>query len=273
LMSMRYPAVAGRFYAGKEKELRQEIEDCFNHRLGPGRIPHLGQGGGKIVGAVVPHAGYMYSGPVAAHVYAALAKQGFPQTFVIIGPNHHGLGAGVAMSTEDFSTPLGVCKVDQELASQLRGLVEDDPYAHLQEHSLEVQLPFLQYFKPDVQVLPIVMMFQDYETARELGARLKKANEGKDVVVIASSDFSHYVSSQEAKKKDSTVIEKILKLDARGVETAVMTNDVSMCGYGPVMAMLEAVAGREADLLKYATSGDVSPMKEVVGYAGIVVKK
>ncbi len=273
-MSVRYPAVAGRFYAGKEQALRKEIESCFNHRLGPGRIPTLGKANkGKIVGAVVPHAGYVYSGPVAAHVYAAIAKEGFPDTFVVIGPNHHGLGAGVAMSEEDFSTPLGVCKVDHEMAEKLRPFVDDDPYAHSQEHSVEVQLPFLQYFKPDVSILPLTMLFQDYETAKELGSRIAKASEGKRVIVIASSDFSHYVPAQEAKRKDGSVIEKILKLDAKEVETAVMSHDVSMCGYGPVMTMLEAVHGKDAQLLKYATSGDVSPMDEVVGYAGIVVTR
>ncbi|HVO78099.1 MAG TPA: MEMO1 family protein [Methanomassiliicoccales archaeon] len=272
-MSVRYPAVAGRFYPGKEQALRKEIESCFNHRLGPGRIPVVGKGKGEIVGAVVPHAGYMYSGPVAAHVYAAIAKDGFPDTFVIIGPNHHGLGAGVAMSVEDFSTPLGVCKVDREMAEKLRPFVDDDPFAHSQEHSIEVQLPFLQYFRSDITILPITMLFQDYQTASELGSRIAKAGEGKRIVVIASSDFSHYVPPQVAKRKDSAVIEKILKLDPKAVETAVMSQDVSMCGYGPVMAMLEAVNGKDAQLLKYATSGDVSPMDEVVGYAGIVVTR
>jgi len=177
------------------------------------------------------------------------------------------------MSLDDFSTPLGLCKVDQDMAKSLRPFVEEDPFAHSQEHSVEVQLPFLQYFKPDLKILPITMLFQDYETARELGSRIAKASEGKRVIVIASSDFSHYVPPQEAKRKDTSVIEKILKLDAKGVETAVMSQDVSMCGYGPVMAMLEAVKGKDAELLKYATSGDVTPMSEVVGYAGIVVTR
>jgi len=271
-MSTRYPVVAGRFYSGKEKALREEIEQCFLHRLGPGKIPALGKGPRSIVGVVVPHAGYVYSGPVAAHVYAAIAREGYPETFVIIGPNHHGLGAGVAMSVDEFSTPLGTCQADKELAKKLAGVVEEDPYAHAQEHSVEVQLPFLQYFKKEVKILPIDMLFQDYETAKQLGTKLKSAIEGKDVIVIASSDFSHYVSPQEAKRKDFAVIDKILALDAKGVEATVQTKDVSMCGYGPVMTMLEAVHGKKADLLKYATSGYVQPMSEVVGYAGIVVK-
>lgn len=270
---MRYPAVAGRFYSSKEKVLREEIEECFMSRIGPGKVPPLGQGRGSIVGGVVPHAGYMFSGPVAAHVYGAIAKEGFPETFVIIGPNHHGVGSGVAMTSEDFSTPLGACEVDKELAKKLRGWVDEDPTAHQHEHSIEVQMPFIQYFSQRVKFLPISMTFQDYETAKELGARLRKACAGRDVIVLASSDFSHYVPPQFAERQDRGVIDKILALDPEGVEAVVMSKGVSMCGYGPVMTMLEAVGGRSAELLRYATSGDVHPMSEVVGYAGIVVRR
>jgi hypothetical protein len=270
---MRYPAVAGSFYSAKESALRQQIEDSFTSKIGPGSIPVLGKGRGSIVGAVVPHAGYVYSGPVAAHVYGQIAKEGFPETFVIIGPNHHGTGSGVAMTTEDFITPLGTCQVDRELAKKLSGWVDDDPRAHVREHSVEVQIPFLQYFSKQVKFLPITMLFQDFETAKELGVRLRKACQGKDFIVIASSDFSHYVPPSIAQKQDRAVIDKILALDAAGVETTVMTRNVSMCGYGPVMAMLEAVQGGSAELLRYATSGDLRPMPEVVGYAGIVVRK
>lgn len=270
---MRYPAVAGSFYSAKEGVLRQQIEGAFASKIGPGAVPHLGSGRGDIVGAVVPHAGYVYSGPVAAHVYGQIAKEGFPETFVVIGPNHHGLGSGVAMTTEDFVTPLGTCEVDRELAKRLSGWVDEDPRSHVREHSVEVQVPFIQYFSPKAKLLPITMLFQDYETAKELGLRLRKAIEGKDVIVIASSDFSHYVPPGFALKQDRAVIDKILALDAPGVEATVMGKDVSMCGYGPVMAMLEAVQGSKAELLKYATSGDLQPMDEVVGYAGIVVRR
>jgi hypothetical protein len=270
---MRYPAVAGRFYSSKEKVLREEIEECFRSRIGPGAVPSLKEGRGSIVGAVVPHAGYVYSGPVAAHVYGALAQEGFPDTFVVIGPNHHGVGSGVAMTVEDFVTPLGTIEVDREIAKKLKGWVDEDPLAHQSEHSIEVQVPFIQYFSRKARFLPISMAYQDFETAKELGARLRRACEGKDVVVIASSDFSHYVPAAFAEKQDRAVIERILALDAQGVEATVTTKDVSMCGYGPVMTMLEAVGGKSAKLLKYATSGDVHPMSEVVGYAGIIVRK
>jgi len=270
---MRYPAVAGKFYSSKEKALREQIEESFQGPLGPGSVPSLGKSRGGIVGAVVPHAGYMYSGPVAAHVYGKMAEEGFPETFVIIGPNHHGMGSGVAMTSEDFITPLGTCQVDKELAKSLKGWVDEDPLAHQHEHSIEVQVPFIQYFSKEVKLLPICMAFQDFETAKELGRRLRKACEGKDVIVIASTDFSHYVPRHFAETQDRGVIDKILALDPQGVESVVMAKDVSMCGYGPVMAMLEAVQGRKAELLKYATSGDVHPAPEVVGYAGIVVRR
>ncbi len=270
---MRYPAVAGRFYSSKEKVLREEIEDCYKSKIGPGEVPALSHGRGSIVGGVVPHAGYVFSGPVAAHVYHAIATEGFPETFVILGPNHHGVGSGVAMTSEDFVTPLGTIETDKELAKKLRGWVDEDPSAHQHEHSIEVQIPFIQYFSKKVKFLPICMAFQDFETARELGARLRRACEGRDVIVLASSDFSHYVPPHFAEKQDRAVIEKILALDAQGVEATVVGKDVSMCGFGPVMAMLEAVGGKSAQLLKYATSGDVQPMSEVVGYAGIVVRR
>ena len=269
---MRYPAVAGQFYPSKEKALREQIEESFRGPLGPGKVPMLAKGRGSIVGAVVPHAGYIFSGPVAAHVYGAIASEGFPETFIIIGPNHHGIGSGVAMTTEDFATPLGTCKVDQEIASRLRNWVDEDPFAHAQEHSIEVQVPFIQYFSKEAKFLPIAMAFQDHETAKELGAHLRHACKGKDTIIIASSDFSHYISAKEAERKDRTVIDQILKLDASGVERMVRQHDVTMCGYGPVMAMLEAVQGKKAELLRYGNSGDVRPMEQVVGYAGIIVR-
>jgi hypothetical protein len=271
---MRYPAVAGQFYAGTESALRKQVESCFNHKLGPGKIPELNaKGERRIKGLVSPHAGYMYSGHVAAHGFAALARDGFPETFIVIGPNHHGIGSGVALTTHDFQTPLGVLEVDKELANALhKGLIDDDLEAHKHEHSLEVQLPFIQYLAPKAKFVPICMLMQDYETAGEVGQTIKKAIEGRDVVIVASTDFSHYVSPAAAKEKDAMALERILALDAKGLDATVKKNRISMCGYGPVMAMLEAVSGTKGELLKYATSGDVSPMPEVVGYASAVVR-
>jgi AmmeMemoRadiSam system protein B len=270
---VRYPAVAGQFYAGKEASLRREVEACFNSPIGPGHLPILEPGPRNIVGAVVPHAGLVYSGPVASHVYSALAKDGFPDTFVIIGPNHNGIGAGVATTDEDFETPFGVVSIDQDIVSKLKGVVDNDPVSHRFEHSIEVQLPFLQYLKRDIKLVPISMGFQDYETAVEAAKAIKKAIAGRDVCIIASTDFSHYIPPEKARQLDTKVIDKILALDPKGMYQTVTSNDVSMCGYGPVMTMLLSCGGKEAKLLKYANSGDVHPMETVVGYAGIVVTK
>lgn len=253
--------------------MRREVEACFNSPIGPGHLPKLESGPRKIVGAVVPHAGLVYSGPVAAHVYDAMARDGFPDTFVIIGPNHNGIGAGVATTGEDFETPLGVVSIDHEITSKLKGVICDDPIPHRFEHSIEVQLPFLQYIKPDIKIVPISMGFQDYETAVETAKAIREAIAGKDVTVIASSDFSHYIPPEKARQLDTKVIEKILALDAKGMYGAVTSNDVTMCGYGPVMTMLLTCDGREAKLLRYANSGDVHPMDTVVGYAGVIVTR
>ncbi len=271
---MRYPAVAGQFYPGERKELQIMLSQLFIHPLGPGEVPSLSPDGPrKIIGGVVPHAGYIFSGPVAAHFYAALAKDGFPDTFIIIGPNHYGIGSGVAVTLEDFITPLGRVQIDRELAKEIaREMVDIDDYAHRYEHSIEVQLPFLQFFKREIKFVPISMLIQEYEIAIELGKIIKDAIEGKDVVVIASSDFSHYLPRQDAYRKDALAIEKILKGDKRGLYDVIAKHNITMCGYGPITAMLTATGGK-ATLLKYATSGDVQPMQDVVGYAAIKVEK
>lgn len=273
-MTARHPAVAGQFYPGTERQARTEIERAFRSPLGPGEVPEVATDGERsIVGAVVPHAGWVYSGPVAAHVYAALARDGLPETFVIIGPSHHGIGAPVAMTTEDFVTPLGTATVDRDIADKLGRLVVDDPAPHRHEHSIEVQVPFLQYLAGEASIVPITMAAQDHETAAEVAEELRKAIGSKDVVILASSDFSHYIPPEAARQQDHAVIEQVLAMNAPAVYDTVVRRDVSMCGYGPVMAMMLACGGERAELLKYANSGDVSPMREVVGYAGIVVRR
>ncbi len=271
-IAMRSPAVAGKFYPLSERQTVDEIGHLFGSRLG--KVPELNQDGPRrIVGAVSPHAGYMYSGPVAVYTFAALAQDGFPETFVIIGPNHHALGAPVAVSSEDFQTPLGKVQVDHEIVDRLNGVVVDDPMAHRYEHSIEVQIPFIQYFNRKTKIVPIAMAAQDFETAREVAEELSKAIEGRDVVVLASTDFSHYIPAPEAKRQDQAVIDKILALDAEGVYNTVIRKDVSMCGYGPVMVMMLASGATGASLLRYGSSGDVTPMHEVVGYVSMVLTR
>lgn len=237
-------------------------------------MPSKGNGSRNILGGVSPHAGLMFSGPVAAHLYDAIASDGVPGTFVIIGPNHTGSGSGVALAMEDFETPLGVAKVDQELAAAMRkDLVDVDPKAHHYEHSIEVQLPFIQYISEEFKFVPICMAFQDYDAARSLGETVRDAVRGKDAIVVASTDFSHYVTSETAREKDGMALEAIERMDVKGLYDVVMEESISMCGYGPVMAMMTACEGGKARVLKWATSGDVRPMRDVVGYAAVVIEK
>lgn len=266
--------MAGQFYSSSKGALLKELENCFLSPLGPGHLPEVVEKGERrMVGAVVPHAGLIFSGPVAAHVYAEMAKDGIPETVVIIGPNHTGYGRAVSASSEDFETPLGTVKVDREIVARLRGVVEIDRTAHLYEHSLEVQLPFLQYLSPKVKIVPVVMGQQDLVMVRETAKILKEACQGKDVLFLASSDLSHYVSSETAKAKDGRVLRRVLELDAEGVLEEVESGDISMCGPGPVATMLLASCGTKAHLLHYGNSGDVRPMDQVVGYAAVIIEK
>jgi len=271
---MRNSAVAGQFYPEDKEDLKNLIREVFLQNIGPGKIASLAVSGPRnIVGGIVPHAGYIYSGPVAAHFYNALAEDGFPESFIIIGPNHYGIGAGVAITSQDFKTPLGVVKNDLELSRMIyRDIVESDVNAHLYEHSIEVQLPYLQFFNTNIKFVPILMLDQSYETAVKLGEIIKDAIKGKDVVVIASSDFSHYVPREIAYKNDHLLIEKIIKMDLSNFYSTLLKYDISACGYGPMTAMLYALKGKPS-LLKYATSGDVTKMDKVVGYTAIKVEK
>ena len=272
---MRYPAVAGQFYERDATALRKQIDGCYRHPIGPGRKPAVARDGPRTLrGMVVPHAGYMYSGPVAAHAYAALARDGPPQAFVVLGPNHTGLGAAMALGAHDWETPLGVAEYDRDLGARvLKHPVTEDILAHRHEHSIEVQLPFLQDLFEKVRFVPICMGLQDLRDAVELGGIVRDAIAGRDVVVLASSDFCHYIPKAEAARRDRMAIDKILAFDVKGFDQTVRKHDISMCGYGPVMAMLTAVESGSPEFLKYASSGDVAGMAEVVGYGAIAVRR
>ena len=282
-MKVRRPCQAGAFYAGTEESLRDEIKKSFLHRLGPGKLPELNvMGERKIVALVCPHAGYMYSGPVASNGYCSLALDGKPDTLVILGPNHTGLGSGVSIMTEgSWSTPLGEARIDTELASAIlkhSKLVDIDDSAHAQEHSIEVQLPFLQYVLGEkFQFVPICMMMQNLKTSVEVGEALAKALEGKNGVILASSDMTHYEPQKTAEKKDQLAINAILKLDEAELQSVVESRSISMCGYGPVTAAVKAskiLGAKEAKLLSYKTSGDITgDYSAVVGYASIAITK
>lgn len=234
----------------------------------------------RLVGLVSPHAGYMYSGPVAAHGFAQMAQDGKPSSIVIIGPNHSGAGSGVSIMTSGkWQTPLGEIQIDEALSGAIKrasDIIDTDVVAHAYEHSLEVQLPFLQHlFNAKFKIVPICMMLQDERTSKEVGDAIAGASAGKDVAIIASTDFTHYEPQRSAVEKDHKAMDKILALDAAGLVRTVEEEAITMCGYGPVSAMLQAakkLGAKKAKLLKYATSGETAgPMAQVVGYGSIAI--
>lgn len=277
-MKIRRPAVSGMFYAGTAGELEEQIGWCYKHELGPGTIPRVNSRGlRQLVAMVVPHAGYYYSGPVAAHAYKELAEDGIFDTAVILGPNHTGYGDPVSLWAEgSWSTPLGEVEVDQKLAHTFLGdVIKADEAAHMHEHSIEVQLPWLQYLYGKVKIVPVTMLAQDIETARIVGRSIGQA--GDNLIVIASSDLTHYEPHSVAMEKDSSVTEAIIALDEEELYERCERLRCTMCGYGPVAAAIVAskeMKGKKASLLKYATSGDTSgDFSRVVGYGSIVIKR
>ena len=274
--AIRQPAVAGRFYPGNAQHLRAEIETLTTLRATAGQ--ELPEARIAAVGCVVPHAGYMYSGAVAGAVYRRLE---LPRRYVILCPNHTGVGEPLAiMSRGAWHTPLGDIPVDAELADALKAampLLSEDPTAHRYEHALEVQLPFLQVLRPCFQFVPITVGTSNFEALSALGAALGSllANLSEPALVIASSDMNHYESDSVTRVKDRRAIDQILALDPRGLYDTVRQGNISMCGYGPATIMLTAarkLGATKAELVRYATSGDVSGERDmVVGYAGIAI--
>jgi AmmeMemoRadiSam system protein B len=277
-MEIRKPAVSGMFYAGAAKELEEQIEWCYKHELGPGTTPRVNSEGlREIVAIVVPHAGYYYSGPIAAHAYKELADDGIFDTAVILGPNHTGYGYPVSLwSGVSWSTPLGEVEINKELAQKLLGeVIKVDETAHIYEHSIEVQLPWLQHLYKKVKIVPISMLAQDIETARAVGKAIPQA--GDNLLIIASSDFTHYEPYSVAMEKDGSLIEAIVALDEEELYKRCEGLNCTMCGYGPVASAIIAAKemnAKKANLLKYATSGDSSgDFSQVVGYGSIVIKQ
>jgi len=227
---------------------------------------------------VVPHAGYEYSGPVAAHSYLHVSSLRSPDLIVVVAPNHYGIGSGVATFRDgEWETPLGRMRVDQEAASRLvneSGIVAFDPEAHRLEHSLEVQLPFLQQIYGDsVPLLPVSLLFQDAETARTVAGSLVKIVEGRRVVLVASSDLTHYEPAATAKERDSAVIEDLKRMDLSSFYSTLERLQVTACGFGAIATVMEASRALglgKGELLKYATSGDTTgDNNRVVGYAAL----
>lgn len=265
---IRQPAVAGQFYPGSEKSLLREVEALIDRTAKKE----------ESIGVVSPHAGYIYSGSVAGSVLASIESK---STYIIMGPNHTGLGSQFSLSTTDsWRTPLGEVKIDKELANGIKKnskYIEEDDLAHAHEHSIEVQIPFLQVSQKDFAIVPIVISCAALNIYREIGNAIAKSIRElkKDVAIIASSDMTHYEPHEVAKDKDSKAIDAILKLDEGRLIDAIERFDIGMCGYAPTAIMLvaaKALGAKSARLVKYMTSGEASgDYSSVVGYAGIIV--
>jgi len=274
--TIRQPAVAGRFYPRSAQRLREEIETLTTVRATaeqPAAEPMI-----RARGCIAPHAGYMYSGAVAGALFQRLE---LPRRFVILCPNHTGQGQPLAIMSEGaWHTPLGNAIIDSEVAEALKTampLLSEDQEAHRYEHALEVQLPFLQVLKPGFQFVPITVGTSDFQALSTLGLAIAGvlAKLGERAMVIASSDMNHYENDSVTRAKDRRAIDQVLALNPRGLYDTVRDGNISMCGYAPATVML--TAAREmgatcAELIRYATSGDVSGDRDmVVGYAGIAV--
>ncbi len=273
-MNLREPAVAGRFYEKTSQRLDRQLDACFA-AAEPGcgaAIP--------FVGAVVPHAGLIYSGHVAASFYT---QAELPRRLFILCPNHTGQGHFAAIQPAGaWRTPLGDALIDSDLAQAVMtrtNLIQEDAVAHTREHSLEVQLPFLQRLRPDFRFVPLCLGAHRYDVAEEIGEAIAAAvaAAGEPVGIIASSDLNHYEDQPSTLRKDQIVIDRILALDPRGLWDAVDAFDVSMCGFIPTTTMLIAakrLGASGASLLHHATSGDVShDYAQVVGYASCSITK
>lgn len=266
--TVRAPAVAGRFYPRDRQELLDEVHAFSVEEATPR----------PAIGCIAPHAGYVYSGHVAGALYSSIS---IPKRCVILCPNHTGVGHPLAiLSQAEWDTPLGRVRPDLELANELLDRVQslqEDASAHRSEHAIEVQLPFLQVRQPEMKIVPIAIGTSKYDRLEELGQALAELidNSVAGTLIIASSDMNHYESDTATRMKDGKAIERILALDAFGLWDVVMRDKISMCGFGPAVAMLTAarqLGAQAARMVKYATSGDVSGDREmVVGYAGIVV--
>jgi AmmeMemoRadiSam system protein B len=275
-MQIRTPAVAGMFYPSEKNKLIKLIDDCFLHQLGPGTNPQKNDEG-KIFGIICPHAGFVYSGPIACHSFYSISSES-PELFIIIGPNHWGIGRSVAaMKDCKWETPLGVVEVDSEAAeeiSQISQNIELDFFSHTREHSLEVQIPFLQKTFSDFRILPISLINQSKEIAEEVGLAIARIAEKQDTMIIGSSDFTHYEPNEFAHQQDSALIEPILEMDVDRFYEVLEERKVTACGYGAIASTMIAckkLGAKKGKLLKYATSGDVTgDMSSVVGYGSIV---
>ncbi|OWT33015.1 AmmeMemoRadiSam system protein B [Methanobrevibacter sp. 87.7] len=279
---LRKPAVAGSFYPDNQNDLEEMIEYCFNK--GVGKLPKLNKNfNGNITGIMVPHAGYIYSGYVASYGFYQLVESGFPDTFIILCPNHTGFGYDISVFDEGFwETPLGNIEVDNEFAEKFiknSKYAKKDTTAHLREHSIEVELPFLQYFSDDFKILPICIGRQNLQTSLDIANAIKLTSEevSNSFSLISSTDLSHFLNQTDTIKRDNLVLNDITEMNYKKLIQDVYDYDISMCGYGTVAADIIYsldLGVNSCEILSHKTSGDVSgDYNSVVGYASTVFKK
>ncbi|HAF28741.1 MAG TPA: AmmeMemoRadiSam system protein B [Bacteroidales bacterium] len=273
-MKIRESAVAGRFYPASKEALIGQLDSIMKKELPNINLELIKN---QIIGGVVPHAGYMFSAYQAVHFFEILkqSKQKF-DTIVIVNPNHTGLGHEIAFDSSDYwETPLGQVPLDVEFGESLGIDISDIEQKH--EHSGEVMLPFLQYFLDyNYQIAPITLSSQTFKNAKFLAERLHKSAKllNRKIVLIASSDFSHFLSPEAGREKDAYVLENIITLDSQAIEKVVHKKNISVCGYGPIMTLIEYAklvgTNPKAEILKIGHSGEIIPSSEVVNYVSIL---
>ncbi len=268
ILSMRSPAVAGRFYPDDNDTLRSTIQE-----LGEALPAHKK----KAIVAVSPHAGYMYSGNVAANT---LGQIEIPETVILLGPNHSGRGKPVALSTATWDMPMGQVAVNHDIAHAIlteTDSIEEDESAHTHEHSLEVQLPFLQLRQKNLSIVPISISHVTYQILDTIGLALAEVikRSDKDILIIASSDMTHYESREVAEKNDHYALKKLSEMNPEILYRSVIERDISMCGIMPVTAALKAaieLGATKTELIQYTDSGEITgDTDQVVGYAGVLI--
>jgi len=273
-MQIRTPAVAGMFYPDEKNKLSKLIEECYLHPFGPKKNPvEINK---KIFGVICPHAGYVYSGPIACNSFNMISET--TSLFIIIGPNHWGIGRSVAtMKDCEWETPLGKVEVDSDSAQKLTEIsqtIESDFFSHSREHSLEVQIPFLQEKFKNFKILPISLINQSKEVAYDVGNAVAKIAKEERSIIIGSSDFTHYEPNDFAHQQDSALIEPILEMNVDRFYDILEKKKVTACGYGAIASTMIAckeLGATKGELLRYATSGDVmGDTSSVVGYGSIV---
>jgi AmmeMemoRadiSam system protein B len=267
---IRQPFAAGRFYPGSAAEIREMMAVLVDKKARKEAA----------IGLLMPHAGYPYSGPVAG---AAISRVRLGDTTIIIGPSHTGLGQPFSIMTEgSWQTPLGEVEIDSVLGKKLlassSGYLREDATAHLYEHAVEVQVPFLQYLKPDIRIVPIILAYASAEVYKAIGRDIARAIKESDskTVIIASGDMTHYEPQQVAEEKDKQAIEAMLKLDEDELTRRYEELEISMCAYGPAVCLITAakeLGATGAEMVRYQTSGDATgDYSSVVGYAGLIIR-